>query len=96
MSTPLRLLSIGAHPADVFDQSGGTMAHHASRGDYVGCVVLTHGAFGTACQCAYAEGFISLNAETHHFLPVTEHALRTARYSDHENMARYSFHLRVD
>ncbi|MSP13057.1 MAG: hypothetical protein EXR62_08870 [Chloroflexi bacterium] len=41
---PLRILSIGAHPADVFDQSGGTMAHHAARGDYVACVVLTHGA----------------------------------------------------
>jgi len=43
-SQPLRLLSIGAHPADVFDQSGGTMAHHARRGDRVFCVVLTHGA----------------------------------------------------
>lgn len=41
---PLRILSVGAHPADIFDQSGGTMAHHAARGDYVGCVVLTHGA----------------------------------------------------
>lgn len=41
---PLRILSIGAHPADVFDQSGGTMAHHAGRGDYVACIVLTHGA----------------------------------------------------
>src|SRR3954452_10016456 len=41
---PLRLLSIGAHPADIFDQSGGTMAHHVARGDWVGCVVLTHGA----------------------------------------------------
>lgn len=41
---PLRILSIGAHPADVFDQSGGTMAHHVSRGDHVACVVLTHGA----------------------------------------------------
>jgi LmbE family N-acetylglucosaminyl deacetylase len=41
---PLRILSIGAHPADIFDQSGGTMAHHADRGDYVACVVLTHGA----------------------------------------------------
>jgi 4-oxalomesaconate hydratase len=40
----LRILSIGAHPADVFDQSGGTMAHHVSRGDYVACVILTHGA----------------------------------------------------
>jgi LmbE family N-acetylglucosaminyl deacetylase len=44
MTEPLRLLSIGAHPADIFDQSGGTMAHHAARGDWVGCVVLTHGA----------------------------------------------------
>ncbi|MCX6030379.1 MAG: PIG-L family deacetylase [Chloroflexi bacterium] len=40
---PLRILSIGAHPADIFDQSGGAMAHHAARGDYVACVVLTHG-----------------------------------------------------
>ena len=44
MSEHLRILSVGAHPADIFDQSGGTMAHHAGRGDYVGCVVLTHGA----------------------------------------------------
>jgi 4-oxalomesaconate hydratase len=41
---PLRILSIGAHPADIFDQSGGTMAHHVARGDWVGCCVLTHGA----------------------------------------------------
>lgn len=40
----IRLLVIGAHPADIFDQSAGTMAHHAARGDWVGCVVLTHGA----------------------------------------------------
>ena len=40
----LRILSIGAHPADVFDQSGGTMAHHTGRGDYVACIPLTHGA----------------------------------------------------
>lgn len=44
MSQPLRILSIGAHPADIFDQSGGTMAHHVDRGDHVACVVLTHGA----------------------------------------------------
>jgi 4-oxalomesaconate hydratase len=43
-SDHLRILSIGAHPADIFDQSGGVMAHHAARGDYVACVVLTHGA----------------------------------------------------
>lgn len=40
---PLRILVVGAHPADVFDQSGGTMAHHVLRGDWVGCVTLTHG-----------------------------------------------------
>ncbi|MFA6111680.1 MAG: PIG-L deacetylase family protein [Candidatus Latescibacterota bacterium] len=44
MPDPLRLVCIGAHPADVFDQSGGTMAHHAARGDYVACISLTHGA----------------------------------------------------
>ncbi len=44
MTEQLRLLSVGAHPADVFDQSGGTMAHHAGRGDYVACAVITHGA----------------------------------------------------
>ena len=44
MAETLRIVSIGAHPADVFDQSGGTMAHHTGRGDYVSCVVLTHGA----------------------------------------------------
>lgn len=43
MSEPLRILVVGAHPADVFDQSGGTMAHHTKRGDDVTCVVLTHG-----------------------------------------------------
>jgi 4-oxalomesaconate hydratase len=44
VSESLKILSIGAHPADIFDQSGGTMAHHVARGDEVGCVVLTHGA----------------------------------------------------
>lgn len=42
-SKPLRILVIGGHPADVFDQSGGTMAHHVARGDWVGCVVMTTG-----------------------------------------------------
>jgi len=44
MSEPLRIVTIGAHPADVFDQSGGAMAHHTARGDYVACIALTHGA----------------------------------------------------
>jgi len=41
---PLRIMSIGAHPADIFGQSGGAMARHVERGDEVACVVLTHGA----------------------------------------------------
>jgi len=44
MPPPLRIVCIGAHPADVFDQSGGTLAHHAARGDQVTCICLTHGA----------------------------------------------------
>ena len=40
----LRILSIGTHPADVFDQCAGTLAHHAARGDYIACLSLTHGA----------------------------------------------------
>jgi len=44
VSDPLRIVSIGAHPADTFDQSGGTMAHHAARGDFVAAVSVTHGA----------------------------------------------------
>src|SRR4029077_14181394 len=44
MPGQLRIVSIGAHPADTFDQSGGTMAHHADRGDFVAAVSITHGA----------------------------------------------------
>lgn len=44
MPDPLRIVSIGAHPADVFDQNGGTLAHHAARGDFIACISLTHGA----------------------------------------------------
>ena len=34
-SRPLRILMIGAHPSDCFDQAGGTLAHHAAAGDQV-------------------------------------------------------------
>jgi LmbE family N-acetylglucosaminyl deacetylase len=44
VSDQLRIVSIGGHPADTFDQSGGTMAHHAARGDFVAAVSITHGA----------------------------------------------------
>jgi len=40
----LRIVSFGGHPADTFDQSAGTMAHHAAHGDYVAAVAVTHGA----------------------------------------------------
>ncbi len=43
-SRPLRLLMVGAHPADTFDQAGGTLAHHAQQGDEVTLVTLTTGA----------------------------------------------------
>lgn len=40
----LRLLLIGAHPADSFDNAGGTCLHHVRRGDTVTAYVLTGGA----------------------------------------------------
>jgi len=43
-SRALRLLMVGAHPADMFDQAGGTLAHHAARGDQVTLVTLMTGA----------------------------------------------------
>ena len=43
MTGPLRILSVGGHPADVFDSAGGTLAHHAQRGDLVTVVALTQG-----------------------------------------------------
>ena len=43
-SRPLRLLMVGSHPADTFDQAGGTLAHHAAQGDQVTAVTLTTGA----------------------------------------------------
>ncbi len=39
----LRLLMVGGHPADAFDNAGGTLAHHAERGDQVTALVLTQG-----------------------------------------------------
>ena len=59
-------------------------------------IETSDGAFGSAGHCAYAEGFISLHAETHSFLPLTEHALRVARSSDHENIGRSSYRIPVD
>ena len=40
----LRILVVGGHPADVFDNAGGTLLRHTRRGDEVTALVLTHGA----------------------------------------------------
>jgi LmbE family N-acetylglucosaminyl deacetylase len=39
----LRLLIVGAHPADIFDNAGGTLAHHAAQGDRITALALTQG-----------------------------------------------------
>ena len=59
-------------------------------------IETSDGAFGVAGGCAYAEGFISMKAETHYYLPVTEHALEVARSSDHELIERRSYRISVD
>lgn len=41
--TPLRLLIVTAHPADSFDQAGGTVAHHVEQGDTATALMLTTG-----------------------------------------------------
>ena len=41
--TPLTLLLVGGHPADAFDNAGGTLAHHAAAGDRAVAAVMTHG-----------------------------------------------------
>ena len=39
----LSILLVGGHPADAFDNAGGTLAHHAAAGDRVVSAVMTHG-----------------------------------------------------
>ena len=43
-SKPIKLLIVAAHPADSFDQAGGTLAHHAAEGDQVSALIMTGGA----------------------------------------------------
>ena len=43
-SEKLRIAVIGAHPADIFDNCAGTIAHHTAAGDRVAGLILTHGA----------------------------------------------------
>ena len=59
-------------------------------------IETSDGAFGLAGGVAYAEGFISLHAETHDYLPVTPRALDAARASDHELIAQRSYRIAVD
>ena len=39
----LKILMICAHPGDAFDDSGGTLCHHAMRGDEVTVCLMTSG-----------------------------------------------------
>ena len=42
-SRPIQFLLVSAHPADSFDQAGGTLAHHVARGDRITVAVATTG-----------------------------------------------------
>jgi LmbE family N-acetylglucosaminyl deacetylase len=42
-SRPIQILLVAAHPADSFDQAGGTLAHHVARGDKVTVAIATTG-----------------------------------------------------
>lgn len=42
-SRSIHLMLVAAHPADSFDQAGGTLAHHAAQGDAVTVVIATTG-----------------------------------------------------
>jgi len=44
-SESVRVLLIGAHPADCLEKAGGTLAHHAQRGDEVTVLIVTLGAW---------------------------------------------------
>ncbi len=41
---PIRIMIVGTHPADIFDQAGGTLAHHIEQGDEVTALIVTTGA----------------------------------------------------
>lgn len=58
-------------------------------------IETSDGAFGNAGGVAYAEGFITMNAETHYYLPVTEYALKDARSSDHQLIVERSYRIGV-
>ena len=59
-------------------------------------IEASDGAFGVAASTAYAEGFISLMSAVHYYLPLSDYALKNAKSSDHEKMAKFSYRLPVD
>ena len=42
-SRPIHLMIVVAHPADSFDQAGGTLCHHLEQGDRVTALIVTTG-----------------------------------------------------
>ena len=42
-SRPIHIMLVATHPADSFDQAGGTLAHHVAQGDRVTIVIATTG-----------------------------------------------------
>ena len=60
----LSILLVGGHPADAFDNAGGTMAHHAAAGDRVVSAVMTHGVRSHAVKLIehYRHGVESVEA----------------------------------
>lgn len=40
---PIHIMIVAAHPADSFDQAGGTLAHHVARGDRVTVLIAMTG-----------------------------------------------------
>jgi LmbE family N-acetylglucosaminyl deacetylase len=44
----VKIMAIGAHPTDVFDLAGGTLANFAENGHEVYLAVVTHGAYSHA------------------------------------------------
>jgi LmbE family N-acetylglucosaminyl deacetylase len=55
MDRPLSLLNIGGHPADAFDNCGGTLANHIDRGDRVTVAVMSHGVESHAIEAIEAK-----------------------------------------
>jgi len=55
MQRPLSILNVGGHPADAFDNCGGTLANHVDRGDRVTVAVISHGVESHALEAIEAK-----------------------------------------